>query len=73
MQFDPGSPWFNFPAALVNYKPTGFASGQLGFLTAVIVDLFHRFVNCVSLALKSPSYEKQSFKYLLYCVGKISN
>ena len=41
------NPWFNFPAA-ANW----FASGQLRFLTVVV--LFCRFVDCVSLALKSP-------------------
>ena len=42
-----------------------FASGQLGFLTVVVVILFRRFV--VSLALKSP-YGERSIKYALYCI-----
>ena len=41
-----------------------FVSGQLGFL-AVAVDVFCRFVDCLSLALKSPS-EEWSIKYVLY-------
>ena len=39
----PGSPWFNFPAALVNSK--WFASGKLRFLTVVVV-VFCCFVDC---------------------------
>ena len=39
-----------------------FAFGQLGFLTVVV--LFCRFVDCVSLALKSPYWE-WSINYVL--------
>ena len=43
-----------------------FASGQLGFLTVVVV-VFCCFVVVVSLALKSP-YGERSIKYVLYCI-----
>ena len=43
-----------------------FASGQLGFLTVVVV-VFCCFVHCVSLALKSPCGER-SMTYVLYCI-----
>ena len=44
------------------YIANWFASSQLGFLTVVVV-VFHHFVNCVSLALKSP-YGERSIKYV---------
>ena len=47
-----------------------FASGQLGFLTVVVV-VFCSVVHCVSLALKSP-YGERSIKYVLYCMYKFT-
>ena len=62
LNFDPGSPWFNFPAALLNnqlvfHRPVGI----LNCFSCCSVSLFR----CVSLALKSP-YGELSIKYVLY-------
>ena len=43
-----------------------FASGQLGFLTVVVV-VFCCFVDCFILALKSP-YGERSIKYAYVCM-----
>ena len=48
------SPWFNSTSQLHLYIANWFASGQSGFLTVVVVVLFRRFVDCVSLNLKAP-------------------
>ena len=51
------------------YIVNWFAPGQLGFLTVAVVVLFHHFVDCDSLALKSPYGEQSvSMYYVLYCV-----
>ena len=59
VEFVPGSPWFNFPAALVNsqlacLRPVGILNSCCCYVL-----LFR----CVSLALKS-SYGEWSIKYV---------
>ena len=58
------SPWFNFPAALVNsqlvcLRPVGILNSC--YYCSVLL------FRCVSLALKSPIGER-SIKYALYCI-----
>ena len=65
IEFVPGSPWFNFPAALVNsqlvcLQPVGILNSK-GCCCSVPS------FRCVSMALKSP-YGEQSIKYVLYCI-----
>ena len=65
VEFDPGSPWFNFSAALVNsqlvcLRPVGILNS-----CCCSVPSFR----CVSLALKSP-YGERSIKYVLVCIIK---
>ena len=62
VEFDPGSPWFNFPAALVNsqlvyLRPVGI----LNSCCCYSVPSFR----CVSLSLKSP-YGERSIKYVFF-------
>ena len=65
IEFDPGSPWFNFPAALVNSqlvcpRPVGILSSCCFSLPSF---------RWVLLALKSPHGERP-LKYVLYCMSK---
>ena len=65
VEFDPGSSWFNFPAALVNSQLVCLR--PVGILNSCICYSVLSFC-CVSLALKSP-YGERSIKYVLcYCI-----
>ena len=59
----PGSPWFNFPAALVNSQLVSLQ--PVGILNSCCCSVLS--FRCVSLALKSP-YGERSIKYVLYCI-----
>ena len=51
------------------YIANWFACGQLRYLTVVVVVVvLYRFVDCVSLALKSLYGEWFKIKYVLYCI-----
>ena len=63
VEFDPGSPWFNFPAALVNSQLVCLQ--PVGILNSCCCSVLS--FRCVSLALKSP-YGERSIKYVLYCI-----
>ena len=63
VEFNPGSPWFNFPAALVNsqlvcLRPVGILNSCCCFVPSF---------RCVSLALKGPCGER-SIKHVLCCI-----
>ena len=65
IEFVSGSPWFNFPAALVNsqlvcIRPVGIYNHSCCCYSVLSF-------RCVSLALKSP-YGEQSIKYVFYCI-----
>ena len=62
VEFDPGSPWFNFPAALVNSQLVCLR--PVGSLTSCCCCYSVPSFRCVSLALKSP-YGERSIKYVL--------
>ena len=64
VEFDPGSPWFNFPAALVNSQLVCLQ--PVGILNSCCCSVLS--FRCVSLALKSP-YGERSIKYVLYCMS----
>ena len=61
VEFDPGSPWFNFLAALVNSQLVRLR--PVGILNSCCCSVPS--FPCVSLALKSPCGER-SIKYVLY-------
>ena len=64
VKFAPGSPWFNFPAALVKVNTQLVCLQPVGILNSCCCFSVPSFC-CVSLALKSP-YGEQSIKYVLY-------
>ena len=64
-RFDPGSPWFSFPAALVNSQLVCLQPVKILNSCCCFVPSFR----CVSLALKSP-YGELSIKYVLYSISK---
>ena len=64
VEFGPGSPWFNFPAALVNSQLVCLR--PVGILNSCCCCSVLSF-RCVSLALKSP-YGERPIKYVLYCI-----